>query len=373
MSETAETFAPGEFLKEEMEARGWTQIELAEIMGRPTKVVNEIIAGKKAITPETAVQLGDALGTGPELWMNLESHYQLSRVGAKDNVIARRAALYERFPVRDMIKRGWIEASENIDVLEHQFSTYFGLKSLTDKASFGAYAAKKAAPMEKLSMPQLAWLLRAQSIAKSQIIKKYSSEKLKDAIAELSNLRTAPEEARHVSKILNSCGVRFVLVEALPSSKIDGACFWLANDQPAIAMSLRLDRIDNFWFVLRHELEHVLLGHGRNDDGYVLDVDVEGMDHQKISKEERLANDAAAEFCVPQIELQDFIDRVTPYFSEEKVVLFARRLQIHIGLVAGQLRKKLDRYDRWSTHLAKVRDIVTKSAPVDGWGLVEHS
>lgn len=373
MNASAEIFAPGEFLKEEMDARGWSQIELAEIMGRPTKLVNEIIAGKKAITPETAVQLGDALGTGPGLWMNLESQYQLSKVGTKSNVVARRAVLYERFPVRDMIRRGWIEASENIDVLEHQFLKYFGIKNLAEQACFAAHAAKKAEPMVKLSMAQLAWLMRAQSVAKSQICKRYSSEKLSEALAELGNLRTAPEETRRVSKILYACGVRFVLVEALPGSKIDGACFWLDDDQPVVALSLRLDRIDNFWFVLRHELQHVLLGHGRNDDGYILDVDVEGMDQNKIAKEERLANDAAAEFCVPQGELQDFINRVTPYFSEERVALFARRLKIHIGLVAGQLRRKLDRYDRWSAHLVKVRYIVIKSAPVDGWGLVEHS
>lgn len=91
MNIMAETFAPGEFLREEIETRGWTQIELAEIIGRPTRLVNEIISGKRAITPETAIQLGDALGTGPELWMNLESQYQLSKVTVKNNLIARRS------------------------------------------------------------------------------------------------------------------------------------------------------------------------------------------------------------------------------------------------------------------------------------------
>lgn len=83
----AEVFAPGDFLKEEIEARGWSQVELAEIVGRPAKVINEIIAGKKAITPETAIQLGEALGTGPELWMNLESRYQLSKVPELQDVV----------------------------------------------------------------------------------------------------------------------------------------------------------------------------------------------------------------------------------------------------------------------------------------------
>jgi HTH-type transcriptional regulator/antitoxin HigA len=159
-----------------------------------------------------------------------------------------------------------------------------------------------------------------------------------------------------------------VFVEALPSSKIDGACFWLESNQPVIAMSLRLDRIDNFWFVLRHEIEHVLREHGL-EDRFILDVDIEGID--STDEQEILANEAAANFCVSQSALADFIARVSPYFSEERVVLFAKRLEVHPGLVAGQLRRKLNRWDRWSNHLEKVRHIAINSAPVDGWGLIE--
>ena len=127
MNSIAEVFPPGEFLKEELEARGWSQTALAEIMGRPVRLINEIIAGKKGITPETAIQLGESLGTGPELWMNLESQYQLSKVRGTDGLIRRRAKLYEGFPVREMMKRGWIEASKNIEVVEQQLRDFFGL------------------------------------------------------------------------------------------------------------------------------------------------------------------------------------------------------------------------------------------------------
>jgi HTH-type transcriptional regulator/antitoxin HigA len=52
------------------------------------------------------------------------------------------------------------------------------------------------------------------------------------------------------------------MVEALPGSKIDGVCFWLNEVSPVVAVSSRFDRIDNFWFVLRNELEHVDRRHG---------------------------------------------------------------------------------------------------------------
>ena len=65
----AEVFPPGEFINDELVEREWAQADLAEILGRPVQAVNEIVAGKKAITPETARGLGDAFGTGPELWV----------------------------------------------------------------------------------------------------------------------------------------------------------------------------------------------------------------------------------------------------------------------------------------------------------------
>jgi HTH-type transcriptional regulator/antitoxin HigA len=89
----AETFPPGDFLREEIEARGWTQAKLAEVLGRPLQTVNAIINGKKAVTPQTAVELAAALGTSAELWMNLEQAYQLSRVEGPDPGIVERARL----------------------------------------------------------------------------------------------------------------------------------------------------------------------------------------------------------------------------------------------------------------------------------------
>ena len=64
-------------------------------------------------------------------------------------------------------------------------------------------------------------------------------------------------------RILMECGIRFILVEKLPNADIDGVCFWLDEHSPVIGMTTRRDKIDNFWFVLRHECEHVLRGDGR--------------------------------------------------------------------------------------------------------------
>lgn len=75
----AEVFPPGEYLRDELDERGWTATEFAEIIGRPVQVVSEILNGKKEITTETALAFGDALGTSAALWLNLQTNYRISR------------------------------------------------------------------------------------------------------------------------------------------------------------------------------------------------------------------------------------------------------------------------------------------------------
>lgn len=370
MNDAAEIFPPGEFLKDELEARNWSQTEFAEIIGRPVRLINEIITGKKSITPETAVQLGASLGTSAELWLGLESQYQLSKVRKNDDSIQRKAKLYERFPVREMTRRGWIEKSDDVAELEYRFSEFFDIKSIEEPISL-PHAAKKTS-YDRVSVPQWAWLYRVKQIAQSMVLTKYTRQALVDALPKLRALMSAPEEVRKVAEILNVAGVRFVLVEALPGSKIDGACLWLSESQPVIAMSARLDRIDNFWFVLRHEIEHLLQEHGK-DARLMFDEDISESDG--TNQEERVANDASAEFGVTEKDLDNYMVRVKPfYFAEDRILGFAGRIGVHPGIVVGRLHKKLDKagypnpYKFLRSHLVKIRHIVKASSPSDGWG-----
>ena len=172
-------------------------------------------------------------------------------------------------------------------------------------------------------------------------------------------------------RILMECGVRFALVETLPKAKIDGVCFWLDQHSPVIGMSTRYDRIDNFWFVLRHEIEHVLRGHGKDQE--MIDAELEG-DRAGVSpaipQEERVANAAAADFCVTKGRLDSFISRKNPFLYEKDVVAFARGLNVHPGLVVGQMQQRLNRYDYLRKYQVKIRHSVLPGAIADGWGQV---
>lgn len=362
----AEVFPPGEFLREELEAREWSQQELADILDRPPRLISELIAGKRAITPETARGLSDAFGISAEYWMSLESQYQLSKVKVANDHVSRKARLYSKFPVREMLRRGWVRASENLEVLEQRFCEFFSIADMDAEPALSHNAKKTHASLDATPL-QLAWLFRVRAMATQQKVPPYSSDKLRSVLEKLKTLTSAPEETRHVPRLLAECGVRLVFVEPMAGAKLDGACFWLDNNKPVIGMTLRYDRIDNFWFVLRHEIEHVLREDGKAEDRPVIDSDV-GDDQGELPECEVRANEAGADFCVPSGQLDNFIARVQPYFSEQKVLLFAQRIKVHPGLVVGQLQRKLDRHDFLRKHQVKIRAYVLPSADADGWG-----
>jgi HTH-type transcriptional regulator / antitoxin HigA len=360
----AEVFPPGEFIRDELEAREWTQSVLADVMGRPERVVSEIISGKRSITPDTARGLSAAFGTDPTFWINLEGAYQLSKSKHDDEQVRRRSTVYSYAPVKEMFRRGWVEATESVDVLEQRMHGFFGVSSLTEAPSFCG-AAK--ATVATATTAQLAWAFRVRQIAARIVAPQYSEAALKSAILKLRSLLSDPADVGKVPKILASCGIRFVLVEGLASGKIDGVCFWIdENSSPVVGMSLRFDRIDNFWFVLRHELEHVLRHHGQ--DGMMLDTDIGPNTDGVIDERELQANAAASDFSVTKAKMDAWVARKSPFFSEVDLVGFAKTQGVHPGIVAGQLRHRIKRHNLFAKFNAKVRSALMTSAIVDGWG-----
>jgi HTH-type transcriptional regulator/antitoxin HigA len=176
---------------------------------------------------------------------------------------------------------------------------------------------------------------------------------------------------RRVPQILAESGIRFIVLESLPQTRIDGVCFWLDQTSPVVALSFRYDRIDWFWFTLLHELGHVKQGDGL-EDAPSLDVDLVG--EQALPTEgkpasEQQADHFATQVLLPQEQIEDFIKRVRPLYSKQKIMRFAARLNIHPGIAVGQLqRRKEIRYAQNRDLLVKIRDHVTSAALTEGWG-----
>lgn len=363
---TTDVPPPGYFIREELEARGWSQRDLAYVLGVPEQAVTLILSGKRGISADMAKAFGGAFNVEPEFFINLQRRYDLSQARDPDPAVARKARLQSMYPLREMIKRGWL-ADAQADLLEAQIARFFEVTT-PDEMPYFAHAAKKS-NYDEARPAQVAWLYRVRQIAKEMVgLPKYSERALRDALVTFRRLMVDPEETRLAPKLLTECGIRFIVVEKLPNAKIDGVCFWLGGS-PVIGMSIQQDRIDNFWFVLRHECEHVLQGHGKDED--IIDIDVEA-DETSLTghraEEERIANIAAREFCVPKEQMDSFLGRKMTLPSDRDILGFARRLQIHPGIVAGQVRKRLDKWTIFTRMLAKIRMHVTSAAVVDGWG-----
>lgn len=359
---------PGQLIESLLSERGWTQRLLAAILDLSESTTNKLISGKQTVTADIALVLQEVFGVDAQHFLDLQQQYDLAKarlVARPDPLRAARAELFSELPVAEMIKRRWLNVTniKDIPAVEAAIAQFFGVSNIGE-IKYLPHAAKKTNAHDHATNLQLAWLYRVRQIAVEILTPKYDEKRARAAIPKLKDLLSAPEEARHVPRILAECGIRLIFVEALKGSKIDGACFWLDAHSPVIGMSLRFDRMDNFWFVLRHELEHVLQGHGMS--AALLDVDMGA--NQPVEQEELDANKAASSFCAPSARIDSFIARKAPIFPERDFLGLAKVLGVHPALIAGQIQFKTGRYDLFRRHLVKIRGCVLPSAIVDGWG-----
>ena len=351
--------SPGDVVRRELEKRGWTQSDLAYVLGAKTAAISPVLAGKRGISPDMAKALAVAFDMQADVFARAQAEWELLTAREPDPQVAARARIQTAYPLREMMRRGWLTEDQDV---EPQLCRFFGVASI-DNAPYMPHAAKRSS--EDLSALQIAWLFRVRQIARQMTPSgKFTKESLEQAIEQLGSLRGEVDGIRQVPRVLNQAGVRFVVVEALPGSKIDGVCLWLDPYSPVIGLSLRFDRIDNFWFVLLHECAHVLHGHGKSEP--IVDSEMEKP--QDINEEERIANSEGAGFCVPHKQMQSFYLRKNPLFAERDVLAFATRMGVHPGIAVGQLQRLSGRYDLLRKHLIKIRHVLADAMMMDGWG-----
>jgi HTH-type transcriptional regulator/antitoxin HigA len=328
----ARAVMPGRILSRELEARGWQQRDLAAIMNRPVQAINEIVHGQKQITPETARELGAALGTSPELWLNLETNYrlQIAKRESREKEIGRRGKFYALAPIAELQKRGWIKSSQDINKLEESLLIFLGMSSIDAPLRLSANLRRS-----NINGPELAalnaWVKRVEHLASKRQARTFNRTRLTEHIPELLALATRGEDVKHVRDWFENMGVRFVIVPHLAKTYLDGAALD-CDGMPVIALTLRHDRIDAFWFTLMHELAHIVANH----DGILLDNFED--EEMKLQKHEVQANKLARDWLIPSVEYENFVRHLGDHVSRSKVEDFARSINRHPGIVLGRLQ-----------------------------------
>jgi len=333
----ARVVSPGTILRREIEARDWTQKDLATIVGRPQQAISEIVRGAKQITPETALEFSEAFGTSPEFWMNLETNYRLhlaeeqKDLGGKDRKdIARKSELYGCVPVPELIKRGWIKAVVLIEELEREVFTFLGISSLEDQPQI-AVNFRHSKVREPEYFAKLAWIRRVQQLASKQLVGEFDMSRLNASLPALMGLSIDEYSIAKVPGILMDLGIHFVIVPHLKQTYIDGVMIPGAN--PIVGLTLRHNRLDNFWFTLAHELAHVVAGHDR------VRVDENLFEKESKEADEVTANTMARDWLLDRNAYGSFIAACKrKYFSGEAIQSFALSQSRHPSIALGRLQ-----------------------------------
>lgn len=359
--------SPGEYINRELQKRNWGQADLAAVLQRPLPTVNEIIKGKRAVTSEMAVSLGRAFNNPAELWAHREAAYRLSLVNSVDGDTEKKAKLFEAAPIKDLQRRGWISpTAQTADELEIELTRFMGENPLNG-VSCPVALARQTVPSAEFSNAQRAWLMQAAHMARRLNARPFQPDKLEAFLPRIKKLALKPEHAAKLPIALAEIGLRLVVVEDLPRTRIDGAAFFLDgnNTMPVVALSMRIDRMESFWQTLGHELRHIA-----NGDPLSLDSNLvgEGRDAQ-MSDMERRADTEAAEWLVSLTDIKSFILRAKPWFSKEAILPFASRMGVHPSIVVGHLQHHgVIGWDRHADLRPKVREHVLAVAACDGYG-----
>jgi HTH-type transcriptional regulator / antitoxin HigA len=349
---SAQPVAPGRVLRRELDARGWSQRDLSRIIGRPVQAINEIVGAQKAITPETSLQLAAAFGTSPDLWLDLEAKYRLHLAKEKQpepDIVVRRK-LYSLAPISELQHRGWISLSDSTQELAASVCHFFQIASLDTSPNFPVANLRVSTGSEPHSTNLGAWLKRAEALAKQETpAGTYDSGEIEAMIPRLRELSCESEGVREVPRVLGESGIRLVLIAHLPKTYLDGVQF-KADGQPVIGLTMRLDRIDNYWFVLFHELAHL----HRGDEGTV----DENVSTGGPAGVERETSDLAGSWLISDAQLGEFLD-AHPAPSWPDIVEGARVIGIHPAILLGRLQHE-DKvgWNKFRAGLSQVRPLV---------------
>jgi len=326
-----------------MEQAGLTQKDLVPLLGSRSKV-SEVLSGKRDLSLRMIRALYRHLGIPAEVLISDGESYDTTSYSEFD---------FDAFPVREMATYGAFEGYEVEDVQEHAEEC---IRFLIDR--IGGMKLVPAGPFRKsqstrlnanLSLPALqGWSLHVLSKAMdAELETPFRRESITSEFLEtLVHLSVLDEGPRVAQDFLAKHGITLVIVPHLKKTFLDGAAFIIRDGRAIVGLTLRYDRIDNFWFTLLHEIGH--LQKHLSEGNYIADdMSLRGTDED--DKVESEADSFAEEALIPNDFDLDTRERV----SRAEVLRYASEHSLHPAIIAGRIQYRKNNYRIFSNLIGR--------------------
>jgi HTH-type transcriptional regulator / antitoxin HigA len=313
---------PVEAIRFRMEQQDLKPIDLVPYLGSRSKV-SEILSGKRQLTLEMIRALESGLGIPAKVLIQKDSIENSSYQGWSDSL------------VRELSKRNYFgeavfDGSNKVELLSNFFT------SLASSNQRLAWKRTNRTSVRTDEQALLAWSEYIKKKATEECSPEYkhgtANLEFMRKVAQMSSKDNGPLLAKG---FLKENGITLVIAKHLPKTKVDGVAILTDSKHPVVGLSLRFDRLDNFWFTLMHELAHVSL---HIDSDEIFFDELENAKSVKVDDMEKDADSLAQEALIPESKWQVSPAKVTP--SPMAAQSLANELNLHIAVVAGAIRHK---------------------------------
>ncbi len=315
-----------------MEQAGLTQRDLVPFIGSRAKV-SEVLSGKRRLTMPMARALHEHFGIPAEVLLQEPGAILTEPLAGIE---------WERFPLEAMAKLGWIPKVRNprsrAKELIGELIRRAGGPDVEGTALYRKNDHARAnAKMDPYALKAWCWKVLADA-NESRPAKAYKPGTVSlDFLRQLARLSWSDDAPSLAKEFLAKHGIPLVVVPHLPKTYLDGAALKLADGTPMVGLTLRYDRVDNFWFCLLHELAHVGRHMDRDGDtSFIDDLTLRDMEGGRRDPKEAQADEWAEEALVPHEIWETSEARRNP--TPMSVVNLSKALQVHPAIVAGKVR-----------------------------------
>lgn len=326
---------PIEAIKFRMEQLSLSQQSLVPFIGSKSKV-SEVLNKKRPLSLSMMRSLHKGLGIPAEILLKEQGNDFPKEIPGIE---------WTSFPIHEMVNLGWISSNKSIkgneeEIIRGYIQEAGGMNSFSELLFRTSKTPLKEYRTDKYAL--MAWCLRVMELSKKHPLeKKYKpgSINLKD-LSKFSYFKDGPLIAK---EYLEKHGIQFFVVPHMKKTFLDGAAMILDKKKPVIALTLRYDRIDNFWFCLLHELAH-LIKHLQADKTNIMIDELET--HKSITANKDAKEKEADKISKNALIPEEYWEKVNlDAKSLAKEVLFlSDQLKIHPAIVAGRIQFEKNNY-----------------------------